>query len=561
MTTRAEHDQQQEARTDAVVIGGGVSGLVAALRAAQGGLRVLVLEKLQEERYVCNSRLTQGVWHCGLADLLSEPAVLEARIMEVTAQSARKDLSHVVAKDALRTVRWLQAVGIRFVKGPLDYQSFVLAPPSVTATGREWENRGGDVMLRTLEAELVRLGGSIRRGHRAKRLVMHGGRLAGIEGEDAQGRAFSYTTNAVVIADGGFQANDDLTRRHSYRRPEAVFQRNARTGMGDGLTMATEVGAAVTDLSAFYGHILSKDAFTNEQLSPYPFLDYVMPSGILVDKHARRWVDEGQGGIVVANAIAQSEDPSDKIVIVDDAIWNDTGKFRLLSPNPWLERVGGTLHRADSIEKLARLCGLDPAALAETVATYNCAVRGGTAANLEPRRTTTAAYKPQPIATGPFYAIPVCAGITYTMGGITINADSQVLTEAQQQIPGLYAVGCATGGLEGGPAVGYIGGLVKSGVTGLRAGEHIVAALAPARVEAAPSTLKTYPAVVFLSKHGRRIATLAAASIALVAQIPAAMGHGAGWSVGGLVAAALAWGIIRVGAEVVEVVADTLLPR
>jgi fumarate reductase flavoprotein subunit len=74
----------------------------------------------------------------------------------------------------------------------------------------------------------------------------------------------------------------------------------------------------------------------------------------------------------------------------------------------------------------------------------------------------------------PFYAIPVSPGITYTMGGIKIDSYSRVLDEHDKVISGVYAVGSTTGGLEGGEMSGYIGGLCKAAVTGLRAGEHII---------------------------------------------------------------------------------------
>ena len=67
--------------------------------------------------------------------------------------------------------------------------------------------------------------------------------------------------------------------------------------------------------------------------------------------------------------------------------------------------------------------------------------------------------------------MPLCAGLTYTMGGIATDAHGRVLREDGSSIPGLFAAGCATGGLEGGEFSGYIGGLSKSAVFGLRAGE------------------------------------------------------------------------------------------
>ena len=458
---------------DLIVVGAGVSGLVAALRAAQGGGRVLVLEKLSDERYVCNSRLTTGVWHCCALDLLSEPEKLEARIMEVTGNYARPDLARAVATDGLRSVRWMQKAGVRFMKGPFDYQSFVLSPPALTAQGRQWEGRGGDVMLRTLEAELAKLGGKILRGHRAIRIDSKGESISGLTGETATGIAFSVKASAVVIADGGFQANTQLLQGAVTPRPDEIFQRNARTGMGDGLAMAREIGAQVTDLRGFYGHVLSADVFGNDKLWPYPYLDYVIGAGLIVDRRGRRFTDESRGGVAVANAMGAGEDPSGMIVIADSRIWNESGTQRLLSPNPTLTNNGGTLHQADSIAELAISCGLDPTRLVAMIDAYNAALMAGKGLELSPPRSV-GKQKPVPIEVAPFYAMPACAGITYTMGGIAINAASQALAADGSPIAGLYAVGCATGGLEGGEKCGYVGGLVKSSVTGLRAAEHFL---------------------------------------------------------------------------------------
>ena len=62
------------------------------------------------------------------------------------------------------------------------------------------------------------------------------------------------------------------------------------------------------------------------------------------------------------------------------------------------------------------------------------------------------------------------------MGGVAINEHAQALHENGSAIAGLYVAGGAAGGLEGGPEIGYVGGLVKCGVTALRAAEHIASA-------------------------------------------------------------------------------------
>ena len=93
---------------------------------------------------------------------------------------------------------------------------------------------------------------------------------------------------------------------------------------------------------------------------------------------------------------------------------------------------------------------------------------------LEPPRSERR-RKAQRVATAPFYAAPACAGLTYTMGGIMIDAHGQVISQEGTAIGGLYAAGAATGGLEGGPVVGYVGGLIKAVVFGLLAAEHAAA--------------------------------------------------------------------------------------
>jgi fumarate reductase flavoprotein subunit len=87
---------------------------------------------------------------------------------------------------------------------------------------------------------------------------------------------------------------------------------------------------------------------------------------------------------------------------------------------------------------------------------------------LYPRRSSTR-IEALPVAKPPYYAVPLCAGITYTMGGIAIDPDGHVLRSGGGTLDGLYAVGATTGGLEGGTEVGYVGGLIKAATFGIRA--------------------------------------------------------------------------------------------
>ena len=471
----------EERRFDVAVVGGGIAGLVAANRAAQLGLRAAVLEQGSEERYLCNSRYTGGSFHICLRNILSDEDTLRQAILEATRGFVSDALAGVVAREGRRVVRWLQDEGARFMRvSGAEHHNFVLAPPGRSRPGLDWEGRAGDVLLRTLEANLVKRGGAVVRNARGRSLIIEERECRGVVVQQGE-HEISYRTRAVVIADGGFQGNAALVKQYICEHPERLKQRSAGTGRGDGLQMAIAAGARTVGLDRFYGHVLSRDAMTNDRLWPYPYLDSLATAGIVVGATGERFVDEGRGGVYIANAIAKLEDPFSAVVIFDHAIWEGPGRGGLIPVNPHLPAVGGTMSGADDLVALARQLGMEPGRLVDTVRRYNEAIASGTLATLEPARRTSR-HAALPIAAAPFYAAPVCAGITATMGGIAINEHAQALREDGSAIAGLYVAGGATGGLEGGPEIGYVGGLVKCGVTGLAAAEHIAQSCGSAAV-------------------------------------------------------------------------------
>jgi fumarate reductase flavoprotein subunit len=458
-----------EREFDLIAIGGGFAGLVAALRGAELGLRTAVLEQGSGERYLCSSRYAGGVFHVSYQDVKLPPAELEAAITKITAGEADPALAAAIAADAGRVVEWLAAQGAQFMAGSASsWHRFVLAPPRGPVAGPDWIGRGPDLLLARLGEGLRRHGGRIFFGTRARALRLEGGSCVGVTAEHARA-AIDYAAAAVVIADGGFPADAELFRRHIGPRPDLVLQRHAGTARGDGLRMATAAGAAARGLDRFYGHLLCRAAMTDAGLWPYPQIDAVAVAGIVVDGDGRRLVDEGHGGIAIANVLARLDDPLCATVVCDMPIWESAGRAHQIPPNPLAEKAGGVVYRAASLDELARLARLSPSGLAATIAAYNMAIAEVALHRLSPTRSGL----PRPIAAPPFLAIPICTAITNTMGGIAIDADARALRPDGSPIAGLYAAGGTTGGLEGGgPAVGYVGGLIKACLFGMRAAEQ-----------------------------------------------------------------------------------------
>jgi fumarate reductase flavoprotein subunit len=459
---------------ETIIIGGGLAGLTCGLRLAEQGVKVAILEKGETDKYLCNSRICGGAFHVSYRDVAEPADVLMNAMKGKTQGFSRQSFLDVMATQAGSTVQWLRSKGLRFIKvGDAPHRRTTLAPPIATKGRDYWHGRGGDVMLRTLHAELKKAGATLLLGTRALSLRMAGSQCVGVVAEQNAAHVNLDARN-VVISDGGFQANHELLKEYITPAPAKIRQRNAQTAMGDGLKMARQVGAALVGMNRFYGHVLIQDAMTNDDLWPFPLMDDLCCGGIMVDTAGRRFVDEGLGGVYLANHIAGMQDPLSTMVIFDQPIWEGPGKEFITPANPLIVTNGGTVHKAGSITELAQKLGLPSGALEATIAQYNAAVDAGTAPQLTPTRSTHT-HKAWPIRVAPFYAARLAAGITYTMGGIVIDGDSRVLDANDNPITGLYAAGCATGGLEGGEQVGYVGGLSKSSVTGFRAANHIAA--------------------------------------------------------------------------------------
>jgi len=339
----------------------------------------------------------------------------------------------------------------------------------------DWEGRGSDVLMRRLEENLTRRRGVLMRGTKVEALVVDGSACVGVDAV-RNDKPLRIAAKAVVIADGGFAANPEMLVKYIAPGADRVLCRVGPGAQGDGIRMAERAGAAIGGLGAFYGHIHHKNAMTNARLWPYPHLDAAAEISMLVGADGKRFTDEGLGGVCMANAIAQLPDPLSAMLILDDAMWRMEPTITTTVPaNPTMVAAGGELTSAPDIDTLAARIGLPSSPLAQTIREYVQAIESNDFARLAVPRTIRK-HKPMPILTPPLHAIPLCAGITGTMGGVEINEHAQALRPDGNVFPGLYAVGTPVAGLEGGPRAGYVGGLSKAFILGLLAAEHMASA-------------------------------------------------------------------------------------
>jgi fumarate reductase flavoprotein subunit len=518
-----------EASYDLIVIGGGLAGLTAAVRAAELGLKPIVLEQGDGEDYPCNTRQSGGILHIAFHDPFRPAQELTDIIAKITSGEARSNIATALSANGSRLISWLQSHGARFMRfNQQEGYRWCMAPPRALRAGIDWKERGPDVVMRRLARRLAQLGGTLQLRTRAIELVMEGVSCVGVRAE-TEGLEKTWLASYCLVADGGFQSNPALYEQYIGPNFGAVFQRGARTGKGTGLEMAQKVGAALTEMNRFYGHLLCRDSLTNDGVWPYPELDAIATSGLVVDGSGKRIVDEGRTGIFIANALAAFPVESHFHVVFDKAIWAGPGTSARIPANPLLEQAGGTILRADTLEDLAAMIGVPPSALAETVHGYNAALVDGKLSRLSiPRSENIKAHK---IAEPPFMAISLIPGITYTMGGIAIDEHAQVLDRNGTPISGLFAAGATTGGLEGGTNAVYIGGLIKAGVFGLLAAERMSVLRkqsgtststqqldrhGSAPVPDAPRGLARYPVLAATLRYGRPAAFVIAFAVALL---------------------------------------------
>ena len=478
-----------------VVVGGGNAAMCAAISARESGADVTLLERAPFDLRGGNTRFTAGAMRAvyeGVDDLVRlmpdlTPAEIERTdfssysaadffddMGRVTQYRCDPDLVDRLVNDSYPTLRWMQSHGIRFL--PLyGRQSF-----NVDGRVKFWGGLtveawgGGPGLVDSLTNAAARIGVTLRYGVRVVRLTIQSGRAAGVVVRHADGEE-SIAADAVVLAAGGFEANPAWRARYLGPGWDLARVRGTRFNTGDGIRMAFDVGAAARghwsgchavgwDANApEFGDLDVGDGF---QKHSYPF-------GIMVNTRGQRFVDEGAD----FRNYTYAKYGREVLLQPGQVAWQifDARVTHLLRDEYRIRQV--TRVTAESLDALAaKLEGVDATEFCATVRAFNAAVDQSTP--FDPTRKDGRSARglavpksnwANPLDTPPFDAYAITCGITFTFGGLHVDADARVISEEGAPIAGLFAAGELVGGLF---YFNYPGGtgLTSGAVFGRRAG-------------------------------------------------------------------------------------------
>jgi fumarate reductase flavoprotein subunit len=436
-------------QSDIIVIGGGGAGLAAAVAAAEKGADVILLEKRRAAGG--NTALARGMF--AAESPVQKRLKIDAQrdelfktAMNYSHWTIDPKIFRAFVNKSGDTIQWLEQKGLKF-EDVLHYH-----PNQVPRVFHVPEGRGAR-LVKLLVKKCEELGVRMLYKTSAKKiLVSDKGRVTGIMAA-AKEKEFTISGKSIIIATGGYSGNKELLKKYysHYTQDLCLY---GLPNMGDGLLMATEIGADTEGLGILQ---LRGPRFPE---SSYISVVLEEPNTVWVNKTGERFVDEATALFYwpeSANALNRQPDKvcyslfdeeikqffvgqgvikgtahfptGTKMVELGEKLQSEADKKRVKISNSW--------------EQIAEWIGASPKVLESTVKEYN--------SSCEKRHDELFAKDPryiQPLGTPPYYAVKGYQSFHGTMGGIKINDNMEVVNGRDKPIPGLYAAGSDTGGWE-----------------------------------------------------------------------------------------------------------------
>jgi fumarate reductase flavoprotein subunit len=440
-----------------VIVGAGAAGLCAALRAAEAGVPVVVIER---DRVPAGSTaLSAGLIPAagtrfqrakGIAD---RPQLFAEDILAKSHGEADPALVRAVSEGAAPTVEWL-ADRYSFPFEVIDNFNY---PGHSAFRMHGLPSRSGVELIDRLrtaaeQADIPILTNSVVTTLYAEA----GGRIAGIgcRRGDADEQ---IGCDALILACNGFGGNRQLVERHIPEIAAAIYFGHAGN-QGDAILWGQELGADIRCLSAYQGH--------GSVATPHNVLitwACISEGGFQVNREGRRFANEGLGYSEHAAEVMR-QPGGIAYEIFDERIAKVAHQF----PDFRDAENAGALLRANTIENLGQLLDIPAAALTTEFEEIACAMQRGV-----PDRFGRS-FKSQSGLTPPYRAIKVTGALFHTQGGLMIAPETRVVRPDRVPFPNLFAAGGAAVGVSGKSASGYLSGngLLTATVLGRLAGEH-----------------------------------------------------------------------------------------
>ncbi|WP_243789518.1 FAD-binding protein [Saccharopolyspora gloriosae] len=425
---------------DLVVAGAG-GGLIAAIRGAQLGLDVLVVDSDADFRRGNNTSMSTamipapGSRFQAAAGITDSPRLFLGDVASKTGGTADPRIASALAHAGAELVEWLaEDVGL-----PIELPTDFTYPGHSVPRVHSLPGRHGSALLdRLLDA--------VDRSDRIDLLVP--ARLIGVEPgrdgpiavlENPAGEREEITARAVLLATNGYGADPGLVADHL---PEiaGVHYHGGEHSRGDALRIGRALGAATGFLDAYQGHAaLSASARTLVTWTA------VMHGAAVVDRTGTRFGDETAGYSEYA-AVLAGRPGGHGWMIFDERIDRACRAFGDYQD----VLAAGAVRSADTLAELAGRLGIPVGPLEAEISELH-AVAAGTRADRFGRDSATELHPP-------FHAVEIVPALFHTQGGLLVDEHARVLDTAGEPLPGLYAAGGAAAGISGHGAAGYLAG-------------------------------------------------------------------------------------------------------
>ena len=436
---------------DIVVVGAGGSGMSAAVRAETLGKSVILIEKMPT---------IGGATVLNAGTLIATGSRYQREVMKET-----KDSPELAAEDIFRVGKHKNdPVLVRMVTervgGVVDWLIDDLKIPYGPAAtqypdhsaNRQLGVTGRSVnYLNLMREKFLGMGGKLLLETRAQSFITDAnGRVVGVKATDAAGNTVELTSKAVILASGGFGADQSMLPPSM--KNYLFYGVDGETG--DGLKMARALNAGTINLDLVKMYPQGVETRPHHGLAATASsTDTMKASGaIYVNNRGERFVDENAGlGVLTEATVAQPD--SIAYIVMDKAAWEKYVAKSLedkLVPDAaaldaWTKIVNNgrpVMAVSDSLEEAARTMGIDPAGLTKTVTHWNEMVKAGKDADFS-RKITGG------LGEGPYRIVEQKVRYQTTLGGLKADAGLRILDTAGKAIPGLYGAGCVVGGANG----------------------------------------------------------------------------------------------------------------